>query len=254
MAQVDIYGLLGRKLGHSFSRAYFSDKFAREGVAAEYHNFELPEIDALPQLLRQWPALRGFNVTIPYKTAVLPYLASLDAVAREVGAVNVVGVAPDGSLHGFNTDAPAFALSLKHLLAGREMPRRALVLGTGGASLAVKAALRGMGIKPQSVSRTAAPGVLTYDDLTPEIMDAHRLVVNATPLGTAPDVDTAPALPYGALTPAHACFDLVYNPDPTLFMRLAAARGAAVCSGLEMLRLQAEASWRIWNMEKSIIS
>ncbi|MDE6109384.1 MAG: shikimate dehydrogenase [Muribaculaceae bacterium] len=246
MARKQIYGLLGRKLGHSFSRAYFMDKFAREGIDAEYLNFELPDIDGLPQLLAQHPGLRGFNVTIPYKQAVMPMLASLDESARRVGAVNVVRVETDGSLRGFNTDAQAFAVSLGRLLAGRPKPAGALVLGTGGASLAVNAALRGMGIVPQPVSRTPGKGILSYQDLTPEVMAAHTLVVNATPLGTFPKCDEAPGIPYDALTPAHACFDLVYNPDPTLFMRLAAARGAAACSGLEMLQLQADASWRIW--------
>lgn len=223
------------------------DKFAREGIAAEYRNFELPDIGELPGLLAQWPELLGFNVTIPYKQAIIPMLAALDESAQRVGAVNVVRVESDGSLRGFNTDAGAFAESLAGLLAGRRHPERALVLGTGGASLAVKAALRGMGIEPQGVSRRAGAGLITYQDLTPEVMAAHELVVNATPLGTFPDVHEAPAIPYDALTPRHACFDLVYNPDPTLFMRLAAERGAAVCSGLGMLRLQAEGSWHIWN-------
>ncbi|MDE6498028.1 MAG: shikimate dehydrogenase [Muribaculaceae bacterium] len=247
MARTQIYGLLGRRLGHSFSRAYFTDKFAREGIDAEYLNFELPCIDGLPDLLAQHPALRGFNVTIPYKQAVMPLLHSLDESALRVGAVNVVRVESDGSLRGYNTDAPAFATSLRHLIESRPKPARALVLGTGGASLAVTAALRRMDIEPQPVSRTPGKGRLTYDDLTPEVMAAHGLVVNATPLGTFPQADEAPAIPYDAISPAHACFDLVYNPDPTLFMRLAAERGAAVCSGLEMLRLQAEASWIIWN-------
>ena len=247
MARKQIYGLLGRRLGHSFSRAYFTDKFAREGIDAEYLNFELPDIGGLPQLLAQHPDVRGFNVTIPYKQAVIPLLASLDESARQVGAVNVVRVESDGSLRGFNTEAPAFARSLLGLLSGRPKPAKALVLGTGGASLAVTAALRGMDIEPQLVSRTPGEGRISYPALTPEVMAAHLLVVNTTPLGTFPAVEEAPAIPYDALTASHACFDLVYNPDPTMFMRQAAARGAATCSGLEMLHLQAEGSWRIWN-------
>ena len=246
MARRQTYGLLGRVLGHSFSQAYFTDKFARDGVDAEYLNLELPDISGLGALLAAHPSLRGFNVTIPYKQAVMPLLHSLDASAVEVGAVNVVSVLPDGSLRGYNTDASAFACSLGHLLEGRAMPSRALVHGTGGASLAVNAALRRMGVEPCAVSRTASAGRLNYDDLTPEIVRAATLIVNTTPLGMWPDTGSAPQLPYDAITPAHACFDLVYNPDPTLFMRQCAARGAAVASGLEMLHLQAEASWAIW--------
>lgn len=240
------YGLLGRTLGHSFSRAYFTEKFVREGICAEYLNFELPDISALPALLREHPSLRGFNVTIPYKQAVMPYLDSLDSSAEAVGAVNVVRRMPDGSLRGYNTDAPAFAASLLELMGARPLPPSALVLGTGGASLAVAAALRGMGVEPVAVSRTAGEGRITYADITPAVMDACRVVVNTTPLGMWPRTDEAPLIPYDRLTPAHVCFDLVYNPDPTLFMQRASAAGAATRSGLDMLRRQAEGSWGIW--------
>ena len=228
MTEHSAYGLVGRTLGHSFSRSYFTEKFEQEGIDASYVNIELSDISGLPAAVASL-GLAGFNVT------------------AGVGAVNVVRVLPDGRMRGYNTDAPAFAESLGGLLAGRPVPRRALVLGTGGASRAVVAALRGMGIEPLLVSRTPGRGDLTYADLTARVMADCLLVVNATPVGTWPRSDEAPAIPYDALTPAHACFDLVYNPDPTLFMRRAAARGAAVRSGLEMLRLQAEGSWKIWN-------
>lgn len=247
MTEHSAYGLVGRTLGHSFSRSYFTEKFEREGIDASYVNIELPDISGLPTAVASL-GLAGFNVTVPYKQAVIPLLAGgLDASAAGVGAVNVVRVLPDGRMRGYNTDAPAFAESLGGLLAGRPVPRRALVLGTGGASRAVVAALLGMGIEPLLVSRTPGRGHLTYADLTARVMADCLLVVNATPVGTWPRCDEAPAIPYDALTPAHACFDLVYNPDPTLFMRCAAGRGAAVRSGLEMLRLQAEGSWKIWN-------
>lgn len=242
-----LYGLVGRTLGHSFSRSYFTEKFEREGIDASYVNLELSDISEITGVVAS-RGLAGFNVTVPYKQAVMPLLtAGLAPSAEAVGAVNVVRVLPDGRLRGYNTDVSAFAVSLRGLLSGRPMPRRALVLGTGGASRAVVSALRSMGIKPLLVSRAAGRGDLAYADLTPAVMAECLLVVNTTPLGMWPRCDEAPAIPYDAITPAHACFDLVYNPDPTLFMRLAAARGAAVRSGLEMLHLQAEESWNIWN-------
>ena len=250
MAKRQLYGLLGRVLGHSFSRSYFTEKFNREGIDADYLNFEIPDISGLRPLVDRHPELCGFNVTIPYKQTIIPLLdGGLDDVAQRVGAVNVVRVLPDGRLRGYNTDAPAFAGSLRRLLSGRAKPSRALVLGTGGASRAVAAALSGMDIAHVFVSRRAGEGLLTYDDLTPDIIGACGLIVNATPSGMWPRTDDAPCIPYAALTPRHVCFDLVYNPDPTLFMRLAAERGAATCSGLGMLHLQAEGSWRIWNQK-----
>jgi len=250
MAKRKLYGLVGRVLGHSFSRSYFTEKFNREGIDADYLNFELPDISDLRLLVDRYPELCGFNVTIPYKQSIIPLLdGGLDDEARSVGAVNVVRVLPDGRMRGYNTDAPAFAESLRCLLSARPVPSVALVLGTGGASRAVAAALSGMGIAHVLVSRMAGEGQLTYDDLTPDVVGACELVVNTTPLGMWPLTDDAPRIPYDALTPRHACFDLVYNPNPTLFMRLAAARGAATCSGLGMLHLQAEGSWKIWSAE-----
>lgn len=241
------YGLVGRHLGHSFSRVWFTEKFAREGIDATYSNFELTDIAALPRLLQDDAQLCGFNVTIPYKQAIIPLLdGGIDATAARIGAVNTVRRMPDGQLRGFNTDAPAFAESLRLLLEGRGAPLKALVLGTGGASRAVAAALEAMGIDRVHVSRKAGAGHITYADLTPAVVATHTLIVNTTPLGMWPDTASAPELPYGAITPQHACFDLVYNPDPTEFMRRAAARGAATASGIGMLRLQAEGAWRIW--------
>ncbi len=247
MAKCATYGLIGRTLGHSFSQAYFTEKFARESIDACYLNFELSDIGVLYDVIAAHPGLRGFNVTIPYKQDIIPMLDTVDTAAAAIGAVNTVRVEPDGSLSGFNTDAPGFAASLHGLLGDAAVPPRGLVLGTGGASLAVVAALRGMGCEPVCVSRTPQSGQLSYGDVTADVIKACGVIVNATPLGTWPRVDEAPALPYDALAPGHFCMDLVYNPDPTLFMRLCAARGAAVRSGLDMLHRQAEGSWRIWN-------
>lgn len=245
-----LYGLVGKSLGHSFSRNFFNSKFESENIDARYVNFELPSIDHFPDLFTERLNLAGVNITIPYKQQVIPYLDALDPVAQEIGAVNVVKIyrQPDGSisLKGYNSDAIGFGDSLRPLVCDGVV-RRALVLGTGGASRAVDYALRKLGITPTFVSRTPREGVITYADITPEVITDHLVIVNTTPLGMYPDVDACPDIPYRALTPAHICYDLLYNPDNTMFMKKAAARGATVKNGLEMLLLQAFVSWNIWN-------
>lgn len=240
-----VYGLVGFPLGHSFSRSFFTDKFAREGIDARYINFELPDISMLENVVADTAGLRGFNVTIPYKQAVIPMLNHLDAEAAEIGAVNVVRVERDGSLSGYNSDVYGFVESIRPLLAGGNHTK-ALVLGTGGASRAVCYGLRSLGIRPTRVSRKPGPDNITYAGLSPEVMSAHTVVVNTTPLGMYPAVDTAPDIPYDMITSRHVCFDLVYNPETTRFMQLSAARGATVSNGLRMLRLQALRAWDIW--------
>ena len=247
---MDLYGLLGYPLGHSFSASFFNEKFRREGIDAEYRNFELPEIGELMELLAELTELRGLNVTIPYKQQILPYLTGLSPQARQIGAVNTVRLVHDSDgnlteLQGFNTDAPAFARTLAPLLPEKAIS--ALVLGTGGASKAVGAALSWLGIEHRFVSRNPAPGQLAYDQLSAEVMSANLLIVNTTPLGMHPKTDTCPPIPYELLTPAHICYDLVYNPEETLFLKNAAARGATIRNGLPMLHLQALLAWQIWN-------
>ena len=241
------YGLLGYPLGHSFSRAFFTDKFAREGIAAEYLNFELPQIEQLDaEVLARYPRLRGFNVTIPYKQAVIPRLDSLTEEAAAIGAVNVVRVEPtEGGqrLVGTNSDWIGFTQSLRPLLQAED--REALVLGTGGASRAVVYSLERLGIRPHLVSRQARQGVLDYAALSPW-MERCRLIVNCTPLGMFPHVDDCPPIPYEQITPAHLLYDLVYNPAETLFLRKGAERGARTKNGAEMLELQALAAWEFW--------
>lgn len=268
---MDIYGLIGWPLGHSFSRQFFQEKFQREGICAEYRNFELEAADALPALVQGEKRLRGLNVTIPHKRAVIPLLDALAPEAREIGAVNVIRICREGErmrLTGYNSDVVGFRESLRPLL--QSWHRRALVLGTGGASLAVVHALRQLNVLPTYVSRTPggtqpqrpdapdadarpepqreAEGIprLTYADLTPDVMAAHGVVVNCTPVGMFPRVDEAPAIPYALLTPRHLLYDLVYNPRETLFLRRGRERGCTVKNGLEMLRLQALESWRLW--------
>ncbi len=253
---METYGLIGLKLGHSFSRKFFTEMFLREGIEAEYLNFELDDIGELMEVIAEHPHLKGLNVTIPYKEQILPYIDRLSPEAEEIGAVNTVKIVGDTatgdfSLEGYNTDIIGFKESISPLIP--EGAGKALVLGTGGASKAVIVALRQLGIEPLQVSRTAAPGRITYDDLKrdPSLIESHPVIVNTTPLGMFPDVDSAPDIPYDYLTPANLCYDLVYNPDPTLFMTKAATMGAKICSGLAMLKGQALASWKIWNSDTS---
>lgn len=240
------YGLIGRPLAHSFSQRYFERKFAREHIAdAEYRLYELADAADVEELLSSLPDLCGLNVTIPYKQAILPYLDSLSSEAEAIGAVNCIDIR-HGRMTGYNTDIEGIRSTLAALTAAR-MPQAALVLGSGGASHAVQFVLAQWDIPYSLVSRDAAKGNLTYGDIDAGVMRSHDLIINATPVGMWPSVDEAPQLPYDLLIRNHIVFDLIYNPEQTSFMRLAAERGATVAGGMEMLAVQAEASWRIWN-------
>lgn len=244
-----VFGLIGYPLSHSFSKKYFSEKFEREGIkGARYELFELADINGFPELLQQQADIVGLNVTIPYKQQVMPYLDSLDASAEKVGAVNVIKKA-DGKLIGYNSDYYGFKESLEKWLPKNRSSMQALVLGTGGASKAVIAALEDLQIPFHMISRTAAASNLSYEQLQeqPQILQRSRLLINTTPLGMSPKTDAAPEIAYELLTPDHYLYDLVYNPAETLFMRLGKERGAKVKNGLEMLELQAEKGWEIWN-------
>lgn len=239
------YGLIGRTLGHSASQRYFTDKFEREGIAGStYSLFELPDIGGLTGLLAEHPNLCGFNVTIPYKRQIIPYLAGMSFEARNIGAVNCVKREGD-RLAGYNTDIDGVRASLDMLL-GEERPK-ALLLGTGGASLAVQYVLAERNIEYAIVSRDPARGNFTYGAVTADVMDEYRLIVNATPVGTTPAADRAPVLPYAFLTPSHRLFDLVYNPPVTRFLEYGRRRGARILNGETMLHVQAESAWHIWN-------
>lgn len=243
-----IYGLIGYPLTHSFSKTYFNQKFETEHINARYLNFELPDIGDLMEAIAEYPRLQGFNVTLPYKEQVIDYLDEIDPVAEKIGAVNVVRVEHRKNgvwLKGYNSDVIGFCDSIRPLL--KPWHTKALVLGSGGASKAVRQGLLDLGVEPVTVSRTKREGCLTYDELTPEVMAGHKVVVNTTPLGMYPRMDTCPDIPYGCLSSEHLCYDLVYNPDETLFMRRSAENGAVVKNGLEMLLLQAFAAWQIWN-------
>lgn len=246
------YGLVGFPLGHSFSKEYFTDRFRSEGLKDHrYDVFELATIDALPDLLKSTPDLRGLNITIPYKETVIPYLDALDPLAAAVGAVNTI-VIKDGRTTGFNTDVHGFRNAISPAIGGLRSPGsdirpRALVLGSGGASRAVAYVLRDLGVRFRIVSRDRTKGDLTWEMVDRTVISVCRLIINTTPLGMFPKADEAPPLPYSALTAKHVLMDLVYNPERTLFLRNGEAAGAKTISGLGMLHAQAEEAWRIWN-------
>lgn len=242
------FGLIGRSLEYSFSQTYFTQKFNSLGLEDhQFDLFELATINDIARLLEDHPDLAGLTVTVPYKEEIWPYLDTIAPSAARVGAVNVVEFTDDGRLVGHNTDWLGFRDSLKSFFPHREPGARALVLGTGGAAKAVEVALRDLNIPYWLVSRNALGPSLTYVDLTPDVVAAHSLIINATPVGTFPTIEECPPLPYQALTEQHYLYDLVYNPAETLFLKKGREAGAHTKNGFEMLCLQAEAAWSIWN-------
>ena len=245
---MDKYGLIGFPLNHSFSKDYFNTKFKSEGIDAEYINFEIASITELKSIIQNNPQLKGLNVTIPYKEQVIPYLDQLSENARLIGAVNVIKIdrkKKKVKLMGFNSDITGFKQSIEPLLQPHH--QRALILGTGGAAKAVFYGLQQSGVDATYVSRQkSSEMILTYSELSPEVMEAHTVVVNCTPVGMWPKVDDCPAIPYQLLTDKHLLYDLLYNPNETLFMKKGEEQGATVKNGLEMLLLQAFAGWNIW--------
>ena len=243
-----LYGLLGYPLVHSFSQNYFNQKFESENIDAEYINFEIPDVGMLMEVVAENENLNGLNVTIPYKEQVIPFLDEIDPAASEVGAVNVIKFirGKDGlRLKGYNSDIIGFTDSIKSLLKPHH--QSALVLGTGGAAKAVSYSLRKLGLEVQLVSRRKSANTLVYEELTKNDLKNHKVIVNTTPLGMYPNVDTCPDIPYRYLTSQHLCYDLIYNPDETLFLKNSRLAGAQVKNGLEMLLLQAFASYSICN-------
>jgi shikimate dehydrogenase len=242
------YGLIGQRLGHSFSAQYFAEKFQREGLAEEcsYELYELPSIECVVDFIRTTPSLQGFNVTIPYKQQIIPYLDSLSREAQDIGAVNCVKISQDGRTMGYNTDIDGIRISLDKLLQGQSADA-ALLLGTGGASQAAQYVLAERNIRCSVVSREKSKGDFTYEELSQDVIGSHSLIINSSPVGMYPNVEDAPAIPYHHLTSHHYLFDLVYNPTTTQFMARGARYGAHTLSGLDMLYAQAEAAWAIWN-------
>lgn len=237
------YGLIGFPLSHSFSPGYFANKFEKEGIQdASYEAFPIERIELLSSLLKEKSPL-GLNVTIPYKEQVIPLLDDIDDLAKRVGAVNTL-LYKDGKLKGYNSDVIGFGNSLQPLLKPNHT--KALILGTGGAAKAVQVALEELGISYQYVSRQSNENVITYNDIDEELLNEYHLIIHTTPLGMYPNTDAKPDLPYDILTSDHLLFDLVYNPEKTAFLLEGEQRGAQIKNGLEMLHLQAEASWEIW--------
>ncbi len=245
------FGLIGFPLSHSFSRKFFTDKFTNEGIDAEYLNFEIPSITELQHIVESHPDLEGFNITIPFKELIISYLDGIDQPASQIKAVNTVKINRSGnnvSLRGYNTDIQGFQESVKPLL--QKYHNKALVLGTGGASKAVVKALDNLKIESILVSRNPEEkGEISYDDLDQDVMESYKIIVNTTPIGTFPNIDGCPAIPFEWITPKHLLFDLVYNPEITEFLKQGKKRGATIKNGLEMLHLQALAAWDIWNKE-----
>ena len=244
---MDKYGLIGYPLGHSFSISYHNQRFADEGINAKYFNFEIPSIDDLAAIISKNPELKGLNVTIPYKQKVMPFLDYISPEARAIGAVNVIRIVHKGkevSLRGYNSDVIGFTQSIEPMLESYH--KKALILGTGGASKAVAYGLKSLGIDSVYVSRYQRPDTIQYEQITPDVVQEYNVIVNCTPIGMFPKTEECPQLPYEALNERNILYDLIYNPDETLFMRKGARNGANVKNGLEMLLLQAFASWEFW--------
>ena len=240
-------GLVGYPLSHSFSPSYFKEKFERENITDyQYDLFETIDLIQFVEDCKQKENLVGFNITIPYKEMIVPFLDGISNEASYIGAVNTVKVI-DGKLHGFNTDVFGFVQSLQPLL--KDYHNKALILGTGGAAKAVKFGLKSLNIAPLLVSRYKQRGQVTYDQLNKNFIENYKLIINTTPLGMHPNIYKSPAIPYEFLTDQHVCYDLIYNPETTQFMEKAKAQGAVVKNGLEMLQLQADKSWEIWTAD-----
>ncbi len=239
-----IYGLLGKDIGYSFSRNFFSEKFKNENLDYQYQNFDLKEIEELKEVINNTD-VKGLNVTIPYKQDVISYLDHLDPIAKEIGAVNVIKFDKNQQLTGYNSDYYGFTESLKPLL--NKTVKKALILGTGGASKAIAFALEKLNIEYIFVSRNPDFNELSYQDLDEDIIKAYKLIINCTPLGTYPNIENHPDIPFDYITKNHVLYDLIYNPDETTFLRKGKEKGAKTSNGLQMLILQAEKSWEIWN-------
>jgi len=238
------YGLIGKNIGYSFSKAFFTTKFSQENRTDTYLNFDIASIESLKDVIKSNETLKGLNITIPYKESVIPLLDRIDKEAKKIGAINTIKIHQDGSLVGYNTDHYGFAKALADFLPLKE--KSALILGTGGASKAVSYVLDAMNYKYQLVSRTKTETTLSYDELNEDVISNHLLIINCTPLGTFPKTQEFPDIPYQYLSKDHLLFDLIYNPLETVFLKLGRAQGTQVTNGLKMLEYQAKKAWSIW--------
>ena len=240
------FGLLGRNINYSFSKGYFTDKFNTENfTGCTYENFDIPEITDFPGIIENTSDLKGLNVTIPYKETVLPFLDKLSKNAVLIGAVNTIKITKKGTLKGYNTDYYGFKKSLQPLLQPHH--KKALILGTGGASKGVAFALDKLNIPYTFVSREAKENAIDYNQINATTFDNYQIIINSTPVGTSPNVDASPLIPYEFFTNKHIAYDLIYNPAETQFLKKAKQQGAQIKNGLDMLIFQAEKAWKIWN-------
>ena len=240
------FGLLGRNISYSFSKGYFTEKFNTEKLTeCSYENFDIQDINEFPEIIKVNPDLKGLNVTIPYKETVMPFLDKLSERATKIGAVNVIKITKEGKLKGYNSDYYGFKKALEPLLLPHH--KKALILGTGGASKAVAYALEELGIQHTFVSRKPAENAIDYSQITAAVFSENHIIINSTPLGTSPKTDEFPDIPYHFFTNKHIAFDLIYNPAETQFLKKAKEAGAIVKNGMEMLVFQAEKAWEIWN-------
>ncbi|RAR47275.1 shikimate dehydrogenase family protein [Flavobacterium lacus] len=241
-----LFGLIGKNIGYSFSKKYFTDKFEKEELTdCLYENFDLQAISQFPKIIRENPTLKGLNVTIPYKEKIIPFLDKLNKKATKIGAVNCIKITKKGKLKGYNTDYYGFKKSLEPLLQPHH--QKALILGTGGASKAIAFALEELGILYTFVSRSKREDALDYKFINATTFDNYQLIINCTPIGTHPNIEECPPIPYDFFTEEHIAFDLIYNPEETEFLKRAKAKNAVTKNGHEMLVLQAEKGWTIWN-------
>ncbi|TXG34520.1 shikimate dehydrogenase family protein [Seonamhaeicola maritimus] len=242
-------GLLGKNISYSFSRTYFKSKFEKEQITdTSYENFDIESIDLFPSIVKNIEGLKGMNVTIPYKEVVMPFLDKINKKAEEIGAVNTIRITKKGKLVGYNTDCYGFKKSIKPHIKPHH--KKALILGTGGASKAIAFTLKELGITYKNVSRRPGENIgFTYDDLTEKVIAKNTIIINCTPLGTFPDIEQCPNIPYKGITDKHILFDLIYNPEETKFLKQGKLNGAITINGLKMLELQAEKAWSIWNLK-----
>lgn len=241
-------GLLGKNISYSFSRAYFKKKFEEENIKdASYENFDIASIDLFPSIIENTNNLKGLNVTIPYKQDVMPFLDKIDKKAKAIGAVNTIKISKKGKLIGYNTDYYGFKKSLEPFIKPHH--KKALILGTGGASKAVAYSLKAMDISYKYVSRNLSEGIdFSYDTLSEKDLENHQIIINCTPLGTFPNIDNCPDIPYNAINSNHILFDLIYNPEETKFLKYGKEKQATIINGLNMLKHQAEKAWSIWDL------
>jgi len=240
------FGLIGRNISYSFSKTHFMAKFENENLPYSYENFDIEDVSEIRNILQEHKDLIGFNVTIPYKEKIAPYLDSIDKKAKRIGAINTVKITKKGKLKGYNTDYYGFIKSISPFLKSHH--NKALILGTGGASKAIAYALKRLKIKHHYVSRTQKSiAKYTYTELTDTIISEYPILINCTPIGTHPNVNSCPDIPYDGITKNHLLYDLIYNPEQTKFLLCGELKGAKTCNGLKMLELQAEKSWEIWS-------